>query len=132
MFPGEIEFNCGAGEKRIFEGSEFYENGPLGRWWSQDAVGFLQKRDMANPQNKWRYNFGQLKFNLEQETKTVKVFVEQGVTITGRVTDPDGNPIMGATVAPALTGTGNSFDWRYEIQRRIRQGRQLPDGPASQ
>jgi hypothetical protein len=48
----------------------------------------------------------------------VKIVVEQGVRVSGRVTDPDGNPIEGATVAPARTGSGNSLtgDTRYSVR----------------
>ena len=47
----------------------------------------------------------------------VTITVERGVTIKGRVLDPDGHPVPGATAAPALTGTGNSLtgDTRFSV-----------------
>ena len=47
----------------------------------------------------------------------VTIVVEQGVAVSGRVTDPKGNPVAGATVAPAKTGSGNSItgDTRYSV-----------------
>ena len=49
--------------------------------------------------------------------KPVEIVVEKGVRIRGRVVDPDGNPVVGATVAPALTGTGSSLtgDTRFSV-----------------
>ncbi len=47
----------------------------------------------------------------------VTIAVERGVTVTGRVLDPDGKPVVDATVAPALTGSGNSLtgDTRFSV-----------------
>ena len=47
----------------------------------------------------------------------MEIVVEKGVRIRGRVVDPDGKPVVGATVAPALTGTGNSLtgDTRFSV-----------------
>jgi hypothetical protein len=62
-------------------------------------------------------NFDDLTFNVLGNTEPVKIFVEKSVSIRGRVIDPDGNPVAGATVAPALTGTGNSItgDTRFSV-----------------
>ncbi len=48
----------------------------------------------------------------------VTIVVERCVRISGRVVDPDGKPVAGATVAPAKTGSGNSLtgDTRYSIR----------------
>lgn len=48
----------------------------------------------------------------------VTVFVEPGVTFRGQVFDPDDQPVEGATVAPAKTGSGNSLtgDTRYSVK----------------
>jgi hypothetical protein len=47
----------------------------------------------------------------------VKIELERAVRVTGVVRDPDGNPVAGATVAPAHTGTGNSItgDTRFSV-----------------
>ncbi len=48
----------------------------------------------------------------------VTIEVERGVTFAGRVLDPDGKPVAGATVAPAKTGSGNSLtgDTRFSTK----------------
>jgi hypothetical protein len=52
--------------------------------------------------------------------------------VTGRVLDPDGKPVAGATVAPALTGSGNSLtgDTRFSV-RTDKDGRFTALLPAS-
>ena len=47
----------------------------------------------------------------------ISVEMERGATIRGRVLDPDGKPVAGATVAPANTGSGNSLtgDTRFSV-----------------
>ena len=60
-------------------------------------------------------NLDGLTFDLSGDKVEVEVFVEPAATITGRVVDPNGKPVAGATVAPARTGSGNSLtgDTRY-------------------
>ena len=50
----------------------------------------------------------------------VTIEIEKGVRIRGRVVDPDGKPVGGATAAPALTGTGNSLtgDTRFSVKTK--------------
>ncbi len=50
----------------------------------------------------------------------VTIVAEKGVTVRGRVLDPEGNPVAGATVAPALTGSGNSLtgDTRFSVETK--------------
>jgi beta-lactamase regulating signal transducer with metallopeptidase domain/protocatechuate 3,4-dioxygenase beta subunit len=56
-------------------------------------------------------------FDLSPEMPRVTISLEPGVTITGRVLDPDGKPVVGATVAPARSGKGVSLtgDTRYSV-----------------
>ena len=58
-----------------------------------------------------------LPFDLSSETPEVTISLEPGVRITGRVFDPDGKPVIGATVAPARSGKGTSItgDTRYSV-----------------
>jgi len=67
-------------------------------------------------------NFDQLDFDLSPGMEPVTITLEQGVTINGRVLDPEGKPVAGATVAPALTGTGNSLtgDTRFSVESNSR------------
>jgi hypothetical protein len=62
----------------------------------------------------------------------VTITLEPAVKITGAVRDPDGKPVAGATVAPALTGTGNSLtgDTRFSV-KTDEQGRFEMSLPAS-
>ncbi|HZW35249.1 MAG TPA: carboxypeptidase-like regulatory domain-containing protein [Isosphaeraceae bacterium] len=60
------------------------------------------------------------------------ITIERGVKITRRVVDPDGNPVAGATVARAMTGSDNSLtgDTRFSVQAD-RDGRFIAWLPAS-
>jgi hypothetical protein len=91
------------------------------RWWSPDAVSEWNRYlPQTRPGSNWQRNFDSLDFDLQPGKAAVKIFVEKGVRITGRVVDPDGKPVAGATVAPALTGTGNSLtgDTRFSVETK--------------
>jgi protocatechuate 3,4-dioxygenase beta subunit len=87
------------------------------RWWSDEAASEWSRRQIDGPRG-WQRNFDHLDFDLKPGMASVTIAVEPGVTVTGRVLDPDGQPVAGATVAPALTGTGNSLtgDTRFSVQ----------------
>ena len=118
LVSGEFEFNVGYGEKQKYPGTtiEAYFNGPIGRWWSPDAVHPWQQKTIEP--NQFQRNFDDLTFNLAIGMKLVSIEVERGVEYSGIVVDPDGNPVAGATVAPAKTGSGNSLtgDTRYSVK----------------
>ncbi|HEV7279670.1 MAG TPA: carboxypeptidase regulatory-like domain-containing protein [Pirellulaceae bacterium] len=119
LIPGPIEFNCGGGEEvKIPVPGPYYEHGPFGRWWSPDAAEEWHRYMIDDEATGWQRNFDDLAFDLELGMKPVTIVVEQGVTVTGRVTDPEGRPVEGATVAPARTGSGNSLtgDTRYSVK----------------
>ena len=103
MLPGTFQFDVDA---------EGYT-----RWWSETTKSEWNRRRIANEQLHWQRNFDNLDFELEPGMPAAKIVVEKGVRIRGRVLDPDGNPVVGATVAPALTGTGNSLtgDTRFSV-----------------
>jgi protocatechuate 3,4-dioxygenase beta subunit len=71
------------------------------RWWS-DACLSEWKRSHRN--SDW------LDFEVKPGMSPVTVEMERGATVTGRVLDPDGKPVAGATVALPLTGTGFSVE----------------------
>ncbi|XZE53729.1 hypothetical protein SH139x_005496 [Planctomycetaceae bacterium SH139] len=50
--------------------------------------------------------------------EAITIFVEPGAIFKCRVIDPDGNPVEGATEAPAKTGSGNSLtgDTRFSVK----------------
>ncbi|HWA98198.1 MAG TPA: carboxypeptidase-like regulatory domain-containing protein [Pirellulales bacterium] len=103
MLPGTFEFSIDAPSYR--------------RWWSEEAKSPWNRRSVAKPELKWQRNFDYLDFDLRPGMPTAKIFVEKGVRIRGRVVDPDGRPVAGATAAPALTGSGNSLtgDTRFSV-----------------
>jgi protocatechuate 3,4-dioxygenase beta subunit len=118
LIPGKTEFQCGGGDEIAHEsGVRFFQNGPFGRWWSPDATSEWQRFRIEPDQESWQRNFDDLEFDLRVGMPPVTIVVERGVTVTGRVTDPRGKPVAGATVAPARTGSGNSItgDTRYSV-----------------
>ena len=128
LFEGRMEFDCGGGRPIIMEdgrlvpapddydGLKTYLHGPFGRWWSPDAVVEWQQKPVGP--NGQQGNIDGLTFEILAGMRPVTIEVQAGVTVTGRVTDPDGKPVEGATVAPAETGTGNSItgDTRYSVR----------------
>ncbi len=103
---GRFEFQVD-GEKR-----------EITRWWSDDAVNPWQRLGLDDEKMKWQRNFDGLEFDVQQDMKPVTIVVEKGARIRGKVVDPDGKPVTGATVAPARTGTGNSLtgDTRFSVR----------------
>lgn len=78
------------------------------RWWSDDCLSEWARYQKAS-RHGFQRNFDGLDFEIRPNMGPVTVQLERGATVRGRVTDPDGKPVAGATVAPALTGTGNSL-----------------------
>jgi beta-lactamase regulating signal transducer with metallopeptidase domain/protocatechuate 3,4-dioxygenase beta subunit len=112
MTPGPFEFDVTAvGEPR---GSDVAGN--HARWWSPDTVDENQQK-IEYDNSGFQRNFDGLSFNIVGNTEPVIIYVEKAVSIRGRVVDPEGFPVPGATVAPALTGSGNSItgDTRYSV-----------------
>ncbi|APW63795.1 carboxypeptidase regulatory-like domain-containing protein [Paludisphaera borealis] len=87
------------------------------RWWSEEAVSEWNRRHIDESRGGWQRNFDHLDFDLKTGMAAVTITLERGATVTGKVVDPDGKPVAGATVAPALTGTGNSLtgDTRFSV-----------------
>jgi hypothetical protein len=104
MLPGRFEF--------------MVEAAGYTRWWSEAAVSEWNRRQLSmRPGSNWQRNFDSLDFDLKPDMTPVNIVLEKGVRITGRVLDPNGKPVAGATVAHALTGTGNSLtgDTRFSV-----------------
>ncbi len=116
MLPGKFEFNVGQGQSEMLGGMRGYFHGTLGRWWSADAVNEWDRKSIRP--DGFQRNFDNLSFDLASGMQPVVIEVEQGVTFSGHVYDPDGQPVAGATVAPAKTGSGNSLtgDTRYSVK----------------
>ncbi|MFI5455562.1 MAG: carboxypeptidase regulatory-like domain-containing protein [Isosphaerales bacterium] len=87
------------------------------RWWS-DACLSEWSRYQKDARHGFQRNFDGLDFEVAQGMDVVTITLERGATVRGRVIDPDGKPVAGATVAPALTGTGNSLtgDTRFSVE----------------
>ena len=114
---GPLEFNVGHNDDpHTVQGTTYYQHGHLGRWWSKDSKKEWERRSIGD--NGWQRNFDGLEFEITKDMKPVKIVAEKGVTFCGRVLDPDGKPVAGATVGPARTGTGNSLtgDTRYSVK----------------
>ncbi len=87
------------------------------RWWSdacRSEWGRFHKADRFGFQR----NLDGLDFEMNPGMPPVTIHVEKAATIRGRVLDPSGRPVAGATVAPALTGSGNSLtgDTRFSVE----------------
>jgi len=104
MMPGTFNFQV--------------ESADNARWWSDQASSEWSRRKIDETRGGWQRNFDEIAFELKAGMSPVTITLERGVKITGRVIDPDGKPVAGATVAPALTGTGNSLtgDTRFSVQ----------------
>ncbi len=81
------------------------------RWWRADA-----NEPAAAPKG-WRRQFDPRPMDVAADMQPWTVLLERAVRLSGRVLDPEGRPVAGATVAPALSGTGNSItgDARYSV-----------------
>ncbi len=86
------------------------------RCWPEEAM-HIHQQLMVSEKTGWQHKLNKLEFDLKPGMEQVAIVIEKGVRITGKVIDPDGNPVGGATVAPARTGTGNSItgDTRFSV-----------------
>jgi beta-lactamase regulating signal transducer with metallopeptidase domain/protocatechuate 3,4-dioxygenase beta subunit len=105
------------------------------RWWSDNAASAAGRRRLDDPGRGWQRNFGPLDFDLKPGMAPVHLVMEKGVRVMGRVVDPNGRPVAGATVAPVLTDTSDSLtgDQRFDVETRADGtfALQLPaSGPA--
>jgi beta-lactamase regulating signal transducer with metallopeptidase domain len=117
MFPGRFEFQVADEKSSVLK----VKTGAYARWWSEQCASAWNRRTIGegNPiYGKWQRNFDHLDFDLQPGMEPVTIVVERAVTIRGQVRDPDGQAVAGATVAPALTGSGNSLtgDTRFSVE----------------
>ena len=107
MLPGKFDFHV--------------EAKGYARWWSEEANSeWARKQLSTGPGSNWQRNFDYVDFDLRPDMARVTIQLEKGVRITGRVVVPDGKAVEGATVAPALTGSGNSLtgDTRFSVETK--------------
>jgi protocatechuate 3,4-dioxygenase beta subunit len=109
LLPGEFTFNV--------------ESETHARWWSDQCTREWERKWFETRYKDWQRNFDGLTFDLKAGMATVTIVAEPAVRVTGRVLDPDGKPVGGATAAPAFTGSGNSLtgDTRFSVETK-------PDG----
>lgn len=109
--PGDEEFQVGSGTPAMGPGYYSCPTEPFGSWWSPDA---------KKPWHRMSTTEVGILFELSPAMDPVTIYVRSGVLISGKVIDPDGNPVAQATVAPARTGTGNSLtgDTRYSVETK--------------
>ncbi|MGI8905636.1 MAG: sigma-70 family RNA polymerase sigma factor [Candidatus Sumerlaeaceae bacterium] len=78
------------------------------------------KRDRSgfNPNISFQRDFDSLDVQLVAPITSITMTMEKAATFRGTVVDPNGQPVSGATVAPAMTGTGNSItgDTRFSVK----------------
>ena len=103
MLPGKFDFQVEAKQ--------------CGRWWSGQSVSQWNHYRIDDKGTGWQRNFDNLDFNLIVDMEPVTIFTEKPVRITGKVLDPDGNAVAGATATLASTSSGNSItgDTRYSF-----------------
>jgi beta-lactamase regulating signal transducer with metallopeptidase domain/protocatechuate 3,4-dioxygenase beta subunit len=109
--PGDEEFQVGSGVPVMTHGYFSSPTEPFGSWWSEEA---------KKPWHRMKTTEQAIMFGLAAGMEPVTIYVEAGVLVSGKVTDPDGKPVAKATVAPARTGTGNSLtgDTRYSVETK--------------
>jgi protocatechuate 3,4-dioxygenase beta subunit len=76
------------------------------KWWCADAA---NQRLRDRPQGlalRWEG----IELSLTPDMGPVKIELERGITISGRVVDPEGQPVSGATIATAKYGWGDAID----------------------
>ena len=90
----------------------------ISRWWSEQATRDYQRKTIEKERGGWQRNFDNLDFDIAKGMEPVTIVAERSVRIRGRVLSPSGQPVAGATVDPALTGTGNSLtgDTRFSVK----------------
>jgi len=73
------------------------------RWWSRQTS---IPSDHHNPERagQWHDGTGHLRFELSSSRLSAEIELEPAVTVRGRVVDPNGAPVEGATLAAVLTG----------------------------
>jgi beta-lactamase regulating signal transducer with metallopeptidase domain len=96
MLPGKFELGV--------ESKEYC------RWWSEDCLSeWSRYNPIVDEMTGWQRNFDKLDFDLKNEMQPVTIIVEKGVKITGKVIDPLGNPVAGATTTLVAVGTGGRY-----------------------
>lgn len=97
------------------------ESADYARWWSKECVSTWNRFMIDEQRGGWQRNFDSLDFDIREKMEPVTVVVEKTVRITGRILDPDGKPVAGATAAPARTGSGNSLtgDTRFSVKTKV-------------
>ncbi len=108
---GDEVFQVGSGTPTMGRGYYSCSTDPFGNWWSPEA---------KKPWHRTSTTETGIMFELSPGMDPVTIYVRPAVVISGKVTDPDGNPVAQATVAPARTGTGNSLtgDTRYSVETK--------------
>ena len=102
LFPGEFVFRVAA------KG--------YARWWSEECWRAEHRRRIGEEFH-WQRNFDNLEYDLHQDMDPVTITFEKAVRIRGRIVDPNGKPVAGATADVVLTEAGNSLtgDTRFSV-----------------
>ena len=119
----DIEGRSDANGAVVIEGMlpgkfEFMVDAPgYARWWSEQCLSEWNRFMIDDTKSGWQRNFDNLDFDIKEGMEPVVIIIEKAVHIRGRIVDPNGNPVEGATAAPARTGSGNSLtgDTRFSV-----------------
>jgi protocatechuate 3,4-dioxygenase beta subunit len=76
------------------------------KWWSDNATDERQRTRNPNADEAWR----PLQFELTPDMEPITINFERGVSVSGHIVDPDGNPVSGAVVVTARSGWDDSID----------------------
>ena len=98
LLPGAQEFQVGSGKPEMTKGGYFEcKTRRFGTWWSPQATKSWHRVETAEVG---------IMFEVTEGMETLELFVNNGVLVTGKVVDPQGKPVAGATVAPASLDAG--------------------------
>lgn len=111
------------------EGPNYYDKNQMyARWWSSDVKPDkgLSGQLVVPEGDKMQWNSGSLRYLLKPDMPARTIFVEKSTMVSGRVTDPNGQPVEGASVACVHHGKT-----RGSRAKTDKDGRYLIDLPAS-
>jgi hypothetical protein len=113
LFEGEYQFwLSGLGETNQNGRRDGYA-----RWWSPAAIR-KEQQGVFEDEFGFQRNFDDLTFSLSRGDVDTEILVEPAAILSGRVVDPVGRIVAGATVSVAATATGSSLseDRRFSVR----------------
>ena len=84
------------------------------KWWSADSTDERMRERPRNLDLRWE----DIAFQLAPDMEPVTIQLEKGITLSGHVLDPAGNPVAGATIATARYAWGDAIDMTKRFTAR--------------